>query len=275
MEWTGHAARVYSLPIASQTGEAEPKGVTMTRKASTTLASVAAVALAYEKTGELSDYWTAAYAAVAGDLGAGHSTRDISAALQAAKVRANKDTVSDYGRAHRLTVHPQYTAALVAARTSKKKDGTVVVESGLVFAHTIVADARKGRGATYVDGTLATMEAAIADGKPAAEAVEAALRSLRAAKRPKAVKPAGADETGKTDETGDETGEETAETAPTTVKDDSTSDSRLAATIKPLEKVLADWQAGTDVPSPDAVTAFLAVAARIATMGKARKDAAA
>lgn len=244
----------------------------MASKASTTLASVAAVALAYEKTGELSDYWTAAYAAVAGDLAAGHSTRDISAALQAAKVRANKDTVSDYGRAHRLTVHPQYAAALVAARTSKKKDGTVVVESGLVFAHTIIADARKGRGATYVDGTLATMEAAIADGKPEVEAMEAAIRSLRAGKRPKAVKPAGADETGKTDETGEETGEET---APTTGKDDSTSDSRLAGATGPLERVIADWQSGADIPSPEAVTAFLAVARRLATLDKKRKEAAA
>lgn len=261
----------YRLP----TGEAEPKGVTMTRTTSTTLASVTAVALAYEKTGELSGHWTAAYAAVSGDLEAGHSTRDISAALQAAKVKANKDTVSDYGRAHRLTVHPDYAAALVAARTSKRKDGTVVVESGLVFAHTIIADARKGRGATYVDGTLSTMEAAIADGKPAAEALEAAIRSLRAAKRPKAVKPAAppADPS-----TGDETGEETAptvETAPTTGKDDSTSDSRLAGATGPLERVIADWQSGADIPSPEAVTAFLAVARRLATLDKKRKEAAA
>lgn len=247
----------------------------MTSKTAT-LASVAAVALAYEKTGELSGHWTAAYAAVAGDLEAGHSTRDISAALQAAKVKANKDTVSDYGRAHRLTVHPDYAAALVAARTSKKKDGTVVVESGLVFAHTIIADARKGRGATYVDGTLSTMEAAIADGKSAVEALEAAIRSLRAAKRPKAIKPAGADEKGKTDETRDETGEETVEeTAPTTSKDDSTSDSRLAGATGPLERVVADWISGADIPSQETVTAFLAAAKRLATLDKRRREAAA
>lgn len=239
----------------------------MTR--TTALASVTAIAKAIEVTAQVSDYWAVAYSAVAGDLSGGHSARDISAALQAAKIKANKDTVTDYGRAHRLTVHPQYAAALVAARTSKKKDGTVVVESGILFAHTIIADARKGRGVPYVDGVLSTMEAAIADGKPSAEALESALRSLRAAKRPKAVKPAS--ETEPT--TGDE--ETSEETAPTTGNDSATSDSRLAATIKPLERVIADWMAGTDVPSQEAVTAFLAVASRIATMGKARKDAAA
>jgi hypothetical protein len=236
------------------------------------LASVTAIAKAIEVTAQVSDYWAVAYSAVAGDLSGGHSARDISAALQAAKIRANKDTVTDYGRAARLTVHPQYADALVAARTSKKKDGAVVVESGLLFAHTIIADARKGRGVPYVDGVLSSMEAAIADGKPAADALESALRSLRAAKRPKAVKPAA--------ETTDPATEETDETtvpevlAGVTGKDEATSDSRLAAATGPLERVIADWQAGTDVPSPEAVTAFLMVARRLATLDKNARAAA-
>ena len=234
----------------------------------TTLASVAAVAKAYAETAKVSDYWADAYAAVAGDLEAGHSVRDISAALQSAKVKANKDTVSDMARAHRLTRHGAYAAGLAAARTNK--DG--VTESGLLFAHTIIADARKGRGAQFVDGVLSTLESAIADGKPEAEALESAIRSLRAGKRPKAVKPAAETDAATGEESGEETAPTTGEEAP---REETTATAKLDAMIKPLAAILQGWERDGNAPDTATVDAFLAVARRMATVQKNRKASAA
>lgn len=230
-----------------------------------------AVRKAHDATAGLSGLWHAAYDAVAADVAAGASLREVSEALRASGVKASKDLVRDYELAARLTVYgSDYDAALVAARTKKKADGTVILPSSIMFGHSIITGARNTRGIRYVTATLDAMDNAIGESDMSGDAVrkiiEASLRDLLAEKR----STTNGDK--KDDKKGEETAsEETGETvAPTPTA--ATADTCLRSAASILEGVLKSWSEGTDVPSDDAVTAFLAVAARLATMGKARRD---
>ncbi len=216
------------------------------------ITAVAAIAAAHKATTSLSGLWADAYAATAKDVEGGATLRDISDALRKAGVKASKDIVGDFALAATLTASPYFAAA------HAEKVGA----DRIMLPHSLITKARVARGVAYVRGVLATLEGL--EGEDLEKATRKAVRDLHAAKRE--AKPDPQDEA----TTGEETGEEAAptmeEAAP--AEDEATSDTRLSSVIKPLERVLADWQSGTDIPSPEAVTAFLAVAARLVTMAR-------
>lgn len=216
------------------------------------ITSVAAISAAHKATTSLSGLWADAYAATAKDVEGGATLRDISDALRKAGVKASKDIVGDFALAATLTASPYFAAA------HAEKVGA----DRIMLPHSLVTKARVARGVAYVRGVLATLEGL--EGEDLEKATRKAVRDLHAAKRE--AKPDPQDEATTGEETGEETAPTTEEAAP--AKDEATSDTRLASVIKPLERVIADWQSGADIPTPEAVTAFLAVAARLATMGR-------
>lgn len=241
-----------------------------------TIKCTTAVRKAHDTTAGLSALWHAAYDAVASDVAAGASLRDISDALKAVGVKASKDLVRDYDLASRLTVYgSDYDAALVAARTKKRTDGTLVLPSSIMFAHSVITGARtSGRGVRYVIATLDAMDTAIGDSDMTGDAVrkiiEAALRDLLAEKRAQKKEEKKDDDTPDTPDTPDMDDEEPGE-EPAASGEPATLAGCLAAAAALLKGIERRLEAGETVTAEER-DAFMSRASRVA--GLLRADSA-
>lgn len=215
-----------------------------------------AVRKAVTTTASLSDLWTEAYAAIAKDVAGGATYRDISDALKGDGLKVSKDLVGDMAIAASLTCHGKVFADAHAAKVGTGR---------IMFAHTLVTNARTARGVAYVRAAIATLDGLTGD--DLAKVMAKVVRELHAAKREtKVTEPT--EPTEPTAPTEPET--ETEPTAPTVKETDNAG--RLAAMMHPLEKVIATY--ATDTPDADTVTAFLAAASRLAKLHKASAETA-
>lgn len=204
--------------------------------------------------------WATAYRAAAADIKAGGNVRDLAQAITAAGVKCSKDTASDMVRAYSLTVHGSRFDAALSAHIGEGK---------VMRAHSLIAKARKARGAAYVDGVLKGLDGLTTE--KLEKALAKAVRELDAAKRKEDTSGGGDNggDGGAIEGVGDSGDGDTVETTIPTV------DAMLASVIGPTAKML-DLMAAGEWPTDDAaLTRWITAAARIAELRKQRINKAA